>query len=89
MVRDWVQHEAESVPGVLHADPEVKDRKDGLHVSTRAAIAWNAEAPVVGEVLQHRIKDSVETHLGLPVAEVSVTAQSAPPVAEPPHRRVA
>lgn len=89
MVRDWVQHEAESVPGVLHAEPEVHDGKDGLHVSTRAAIAWDADAPGVGQVLQQRIKDSVQTHLGLPVAEVRVSAQSAPLVAEPPRRRVA
>jgi uncharacterized alkaline shock family protein YloU len=89
MVRNWVQHEAESVPGVVHADPEVKDGKDGLHVSTRAAIAWDAEAPEVGEVLQQRIKDAVQTHLGLPVAEVCVRAQSAPLVKEPPRRRVA
>ncbi len=89
MVRDWVQHEAESVPGVVHADPEVKDGKDGLHLSTRAAIAWDADTPAVGGVLQQRIKDSVQTHLGLPVAEVRVTAQSAPMVKEPPRRRVA
>jgi uncharacterized alkaline shock family protein YloU len=89
MVRDWVQHEAESVPGVLHADPEVTDGKDGLHVSTRAAIAWDADAPAVGETLQQRIQDAVQTHLGLPVAEVHVIAQSAPLVKEPPRRRVA
>jgi uncharacterized alkaline shock family protein YloU len=89
MVRDWVQHEAESVPGVVHAEPEVKYGKDGLHVSTRAAIAWDADAPGVGEVLQQRIKDAVQTHLGLPVAEVRVSAQSAPLVTETPRRRVA
>jgi uncharacterized alkaline shock family protein YloU len=89
MVRDWVRHEAENVPGVVRAEPEVTDEKDGLHVSTRAAIAWDADAPGVGAALQQRIKDSVQAHLGLPVAEVRVSAQSAPLAAEPPRRRVA
>jgi uncharacterized alkaline shock family protein YloU len=89
MVRDWVRHEAASVPGVVRADPEVRDGKDGLLISTRAAIAWDADAPGVGAALQERIRESVQTHLGLPVAEVRVAAQSAPLVAEPPRRRVA
>lgn len=89
MVRDWVQHEAEATPGVVHAKPTVKDGKDGLHVSTRASIAWDADAPSVGQLLQERIKDSVQTHLGLPVAEVQVSAQTAPLAKEAPRRRVA
>jgi uncharacterized alkaline shock family protein YloU len=89
MVRDVVQHEAQSVPGVLHAEPSVKDGKDGLHVSTRAALAWDADAPGTGRILQERIRESVQTHLGLPVAEVHVTAQTAPLPQEPPRRRVA
>jgi uncharacterized alkaline shock family protein YloU len=89
MVRDVVQHEAQSVPGVLHAEPSVKDGKDGLHVSTRASLAWDADAPGTGQILQERIRESVQTHLGLPVAEVHVTAQTAPLPKEPPRRRVA
>lgn len=89
MVRDWVQHEAEATPGVVHAKPMVKDGKDGLHVSTLASIAWDADAPTVGQMLQERIKDSVQTHLGLPVAEVRVSAQTAPLAKEAPRRRVA
>jgi uncharacterized alkaline shock family protein YloU len=89
MVRDVVQHEAQLVPGVLHAEPSVKDGKDGLHVSTRASLAWDADTPSTGQILQERIKESVQTHLGLPVAEVHVTAQTAPLPKEPPRRRVA
>jgi uncharacterized alkaline shock family protein YloU len=89
MVRDVVQHEAEEVPGVLRAEPSVKEGKDGLHVSTRASLAWDADAPSTGQILQERIKESVQTHLGLPVAEVRVTAQTAPLPKEPPRRRVA
>ncbi|MGH2515822.1 MAG: alkaline shock response membrane anchor protein AmaP [Ktedonobacterales bacterium] len=88
MVRDLVQHVAEAVPEVVHADPEVKDRADGLHLSTRVSLAWDAEAPAVGQLLQERIKESVQTQLGLPVAEVRVTAQAAPVIKEQ-RRRVA
>jgi uncharacterized alkaline shock family protein YloU len=89
MVRDVVQHEAEEVPGVLHAEPSVKEGKEGLRVSARASLAWDADAPSTGQILQERIKESVQTHLGLPVAEVRVTAQTAPLPKEPPRRRVA
>lgn len=88
MVRDFVQHEAESIPGVVHAEPEVKDGSGGLVIFTKASLAWDAEAPAVGQLLQERLKDSVQTHLGLPVSEVKVVAQAAPIVKEP-RRRVA
>lgn len=88
MVQNWVQHEAETIPGVVHAEPDVRDGKDGLRVDTRASIAWDASAPGVGQALQERIKDSVQAHLGLPVAEVRVSAQTAPLAKEAPRRRV-
>src|SRR5690242_8144588 len=88
MVRDLVQHVAEAVPGVVHAEPEVHDHADGLHLTTRATLAWDADAPAVGQLLQERIKEAVQTQLGLPVAEVRVTAQAAPIVKEQ-RRRVA
>jgi uncharacterized alkaline shock family protein YloU len=86
MVCDVVQHVAEATPGVTHAEPEVKDGADGLHVSTRVSLAWDADAPALGKLLQERIKESVQTQLGLPVAEVRVRAQTAPVVNEQPRR---
>ena len=88
MVQDYVKHVAEAVPGVVQAEPEVKDAADGLHLSARASLAWDADAPAVGQMLQERIKDTVQTQLGLPVASVKVTAQAAP-VAKTQSRRVA
>ena len=88
MVHDLVKHVAESVPGVVHAEPEVKDGSDGLHVATRVSLAWDADAPAVGQLLQERIKEAVQTQLGLPVAEVRVSVQAAPAVKEQ-RRRVA
>jgi uncharacterized alkaline shock family protein YloU len=74
MVRDLVEHEATSLPGVVHAEPHVQDGPDGLRIAVHASLAWDADAPGVGQALQERIKDSVQTHLGLPVAQVKVTA---------------
>ena len=88
MVRDLVQHVAETTPGVVHAEPTVKNRADGLHLSTRASLVWDADAPAVGKLLQERIKESVQTLLGLPVAEVRVIAQTTPAIKEQ-RRRVA
>lgn len=74
MVRDLVIHEATSVPGVIHAEAQVHDGPDGLRVALRAVLAWDADAPSVGQVLQERIKESIQTHLGMSVAQVQVTA---------------
>jgi uncharacterized alkaline shock family protein YloU len=82
MVTDLVHHEAATVPGVTQVveDPQVKDSPHGLRVSTRAAVSWDANAPGVGQMLQERIKDSIQSHLGLSVAEVTVATQAAPQV---------
>lgn len=82
MVRNLTQHVAESVPGVVHAEPEVKDGTDGLHLTTRVSLAWDADAPAVGQRLQEQVKEAVQSQLGLPVAEVHVMAQTPPTVKE-------
>jgi uncharacterized alkaline shock family protein YloU len=82
MVNNLVQHEAATVPGVTQVveDPKVKDTPSGLRVSARAAVSWDANAPGVGQMLQERIKDSIQSHLGLSVAEVTVATEAAPQV---------
>jgi uncharacterized alkaline shock family protein YloU len=90
MVRELIHHETEATPGVTQvvAEPQVKDSPNGLRVSTRAALSLDASAPGVGQVLQERIKESIQNHLGLSVAEVTVSTQAAPPP-KPNGRRVA
>jgi uncharacterized alkaline shock family protein YloU len=78
MAQNYVRHVAESVPGVTHAEAEVKDAADGLHLTVHSALAWDAVTPSVGQQLQEQVKESVQTQLGLPVAEVRVIAEAAP-----------
>ncbi|MGO8949005.1 MAG: alkaline shock response membrane anchor protein AmaP [Ktedonobacterales bacterium] len=89
MVRDLVQHEVAAVAGVTQVVdvPRVVDGPHGLRVSTRAALSLDANAPGVGQTLQERIKESIQSHLGLPVAEVTVATEAAPPP-KPSGRRV-
>ena len=77
-IADLVQHEARRVPGVLEVHPEVSSRPDGLHVFTRTTVEPEVEAPTLGQELQERIKTSVQSHMGLPVAEVRIATQTAP-----------
>jgi hypothetical protein len=90
MVRSLIQHETIATPGVTQvvAEPQVKESPNGLRVSTRAALSLDASAPGVGQVLQERIKESIQNHLGLPVAEVTIATVAAPPP-KPTGRRVA
>src|SRR5262245_4116858 len=77
-IADLVQHEARRVPGVLEVRPEVSNGPDGLHVFTRTTVEPEVEAPALGQELQERIKSSVQSHMGLQVAEVRIATQTAP-----------
>ena len=74
-VRQVVQYEAAQIEGVREVHPEVSNGADGLHIVAHASLAPDAEAPTVGEQLQVTIKEAVQRHLGLPVAEVQVHTQ--------------
>ncbi len=78
VVRDLVRHEAESVTGVVHAEPDVKDAEDGLHIGARVTLAWGVDTRAVGQLLQEQIAEAVKSQLGLLVAQVQVTVQAAP-----------
>jgi uncharacterized alkaline shock family protein YloU len=74
-VRQVVQYEAAQIEGVREVHPEVSNGADGLHIVAHASLAPDAEAPTVGEQLQVTIKEAVQRHLGLPVAEVQIHTQ--------------
>src|SRR5262245_20291809 len=77
-VADVVQHEALRAQGVLEGHPEVSSASDGLHLFTRTTVEPDVEAPALGQELQERIKTSVQSHMGLQVAEVRIATQTAP-----------
>ena len=74
-VRQVVQYEAAQINGVREVHPEVSNGADGLHIVAHASLAPDAEAPAVGEQLQVTIKEAVQRHLGLPVADVQIHTQ--------------
>jgi uncharacterized alkaline shock family protein YloU len=74
-VRQVVLYEAAQIDGVREVRPEVSNGADGLHIIAHASLAPDTEAPTVGEQLQVNIKDAVQRHLGLPVAEVQIHTQ--------------
>jgi uncharacterized alkaline shock family protein YloU len=74
-VRQVAQYEAAQIAGVREVRSEVRNGADGIHIITHASLAPDTVAPAVGEQLQVNIKEAVQRHLGLPVAEVQVHTQ--------------
>jgi uncharacterized alkaline shock family protein YloU len=76
-VRQVVQYEAAQIVGVREVHSDVRNGADGIHIITHASLAPDAIAPSVGEQLQTSIKEAVQRHIGIPVAEVQVHTQVA------------
>ena len=74
-VRQVAQYEAAQIAGVREVRSEVRNGVDGIHIIAHASLAPDTVAPAVGEQLQVNIKEAVQRHLGLPVAEVQVHTQ--------------
>jgi uncharacterized alkaline shock family protein YloU len=74
-VRQVAQYEASQIAGVREVRSEVRNGADGIHIIAHASLAPDTVAPAVGEQLQVNIKEAVQRHLGLPVAEVQVHTQ--------------
>jgi uncharacterized alkaline shock family protein YloU len=77
-VRDLVQYEAASVPGVIETRQAVVKGSKELRLSVRTALSPEAEATKVGQQLQEKLQLELQRFLGLPVAEVRVTTQLIP-----------
>ena len=74
-VRQVPQYEAAQIAGVREVRSEVRNGADGIHIIAHASLAPDTVAPAIGEQLQSNIKEAVQRHLGLPVAEVQVHTQ--------------
>ena len=77
-VRDLVQYEAATVPGVIETRQTVVEGSKELRVYVRTALSPEVDAPQVGQQLQEKLQLALQRHLGLPVAEVRVTTQLVP-----------
>jgi uncharacterized alkaline shock family protein YloU len=77
-VRDLVQYEAASVPGVIETRRAVVEGSKELRLYVRTALSPEAEATKVGQQLQEKLRLALQRFLGLPVVEVRVITQLVP-----------
>lgn len=77
-VRDLIAYTTANMPEVLQLQPEIDATSRGLQIRCRAALSPEANIPEVSGELQSRIKQAVEQHLGMKVANVAVMAQLEP-----------
>jgi len=77
-VRDLINHTTAQLPDVLQVDTRIDTGQQGLNIACRTALTPDAHIPQVSAELQSRIKQTVEQHLGMKVANVSVQAQLEP-----------
>jgi uncharacterized alkaline shock family protein YloU len=77
-VRDLVQYEAATVPGVVETREAVVGGSKELRVYVRTTLSPEAEAPQVGKQLQEKLQLALQRQLGLPVTEVRVSTQLVP-----------
>jgi hypothetical protein len=84
-VHKLVGYESATVPGVIATRQIVDKGPDGLRVRVRALLLPEVDAPAVGHILQEKVQQSIQGHIGLKVAEVHVATQLEP--FEKPRRR--
>jgi hypothetical protein len=77
-VRDLIRHTIAQLPDVLQVDPQIDTGQQGLTIACRTSLTPDAHIPQVSAELQSRVKQAVEQHLGMKVANVTVQAQLEP-----------
>lgn len=71
------QREAEYVSGVREVETATHSRKDGLDVQQTIAVEPEVAFGPLAERVQQKVKQSLEFHLGFPVARVEVLLRRA------------
>ena len=71
------QREAEHVAGVREVRTATHAGKAGIEVQQTISVEPQHQLPALAEQIQHRIKQSLEYHLGFPVKTVRVQLQQA------------
>lgn len=87
-VRQLVDWEAAQESGVMEAESQVRDEASGLRIRSRVSLDPQASVPEVAEMLQERIKNTVEQHVGRHVNQVAVDTQVEPLRGNRERRRV-
>ncbi len=77
-VRDLIAYTTARMPEVLQTQSEIDSTRSGLKIRCRAALSPEANIPQVSAELQSCVKQAVEQHLGMKVANVAVMAQLEP-----------
>jgi hypothetical protein len=78
-IQDLANREAETIEGVKESLTHVKNTSRGIHLQCRLSVAQNANAAQLGQLVQERIKTSVENYLGKPLAGIHLQTQMVPP----------
>lgn len=82
---DW---EAAKESGVMESESQVREEGTALQIRSRVSLDPQAKAPEVAEMLQERIKTTVEQHIGRQVDQVAVDTQLEPLRGNRDRRRV-
>ena len=77
-IQDLVNREAGKIDGVLETTTTVKDTSRGIQLQCQICVAPYASVTQLGQVVQERIKSSVEHYLGKSIARIHLQTHIAP-----------
>lgn len=69
-IQDLANREAGTIKGVKECLTHVKNTSRGIHLQCRLCVAQDANAAQLGQLVQGRIKTSVENYWGKPIAGI-------------------
>lgn len=77
-IQDLANREAGTIDGVRESFTQAQNTSRGIHLQCRLSIAQNENAVQLGQLVQERIKTSVENHLGKPIAKIHLQTEMVP-----------
>lgn len=77
-IQDLANREAGTIDGVRESFTRAQNTSRGIHLQCRLSVAQNANAAQLGQLVQDRIKTSVENYLGKPIAGIHLQTEMVP-----------
>lgn len=77
-LRRLANREAGQVPGVMEAESDLDQTKQGIEVRSRVSVDPASDVPELADQVRERVKGALERHLGREVKQVAVSAQLEP-----------